>query len=281
VYALVALSLVIVYKSTDVVNFAGGELVMLGGYLGLFGLGAWGLGYPILFALVPTTVFLVGAFFERIALSTVSGRTFARHVDLVPLVVATIGLSYLLKGSVRVVPYTEEVRRLRPLFTGPPIVLGDIVLPRQDAAIIGVTTVLMIALWVFFQFTMLGKALRATSQNVRAAALIGIPVKRVRMAVWGLASAIAAIGGLLLAPKLLMTPDMGSVVMLAFAAAIVGGFSSLPGCIVGGIVLGVGQNLVGIYVSPQAISVTPFVVIMLVLLIRPQGLFGECTARRT
>jgi len=147
----------------------------------------------------------------------------------------------------------------------------------QDFAIMGVTMVIMIALWLFFRFTMLGKALRAISQNARAAALIGIPVRTMRMAVWGIASAIAGVAGLLLAPKLLMTPDMGAVVMLAFAAAIIGGFTSLPGCIVGGIVLGVVQNMVGIFISPQAITVTPFFVIMLVLLIRPQGLFGEAT----
>lgn len=275
VYALVALSLVIVYKATDVVNFAGGELVMLGGYLGLFLLVYFDLAYPLMLVAVPLLVFAVGALFDRITLNKVGGRRLAKHADLVPLVVATIGLSYLLKGAVRVVPYTEEVRRLPPLFKGAPIFFGDVVLQRQDLAIIAITTAIMVMLWVFFRFTMIGKALRATSQNARAAALIGIPVKTMRMAVWGLASAIAGIAGVLLAPKLLMTPDMGSVVMLAFAAAIIGGFSSLPGCVVGGILLGVVQNLIGIFVSPQAITVTPFFVIMLVLLIRPQGLFGE------
>ena len=275
VYALVALSLVIVYKSTDVVNFAGGELVMLGGYLGLLFLLWFEAPYLVMFVMVPVVVFLAGALFDRITLSKVSGRTLAKHADLVPLVVATIGLSYLLKGGVRVVPFTEEVRRLPPLFSGPPLFMGDVVLQRQDLAIIVVTTLIMALLWLFFGHTLLGKALRATSQNARAAALIGIPVISMRMAVWGLASAIAGIAGVLLAPKLLMTPDMGAVVMLAFAAAIIGGFSSLPGCVVGGIALGVIQNLVGIFISPQAIAVTPFFVIMLVLLVRPEGLFGE------
>lgn len=94
------------------------------------------------------------------------------------------------------------------------------------------------------------------------------------MTVWGIASALAAIAGILLAPKLLMTPDMGVIVILAFAAAIIGGFTSLPGCIVGGIVLGVIQNLVGLYVASNAISVAPFIVIMLILALRPQGLLG-------
>src|SRR5262245_17252712 len=279
VYALVALSLVIIYKSTDVVNFAGGELVMLGAYAGLLGLVFFELHYALMFALAVVGLFLVGALFERVALNTITGKLYSSNpADLVPLVVATVGFGFMLKGLVRVVPYTEEVRRLPPLLAGPPIFLGDVVLQRQDLAIIGVTMAVMLALTVFFNFTKTGQGLRATSQNPRAAALIGIPVRRMRMAAWGLAAAIAAVAGILLAPKLLMTPDMGVVVMLAFAAAIVGGFTSLPGCVIGGIVLGVVQNFVGVLLSPQAIAVTPFFVIMVVLLLRPQGLFGEAIA---
>jgi branched-chain amino acid transport system permease protein len=101
-----------------------------------------------------------------------------------------------------------------------------------------------------------------------------------RMLAWGIASAISGLAGVLLAPKLLMTPDMGLVVMLAFAAAIIGGFTSLVGCVVGGILLGVLQNFVGILILPQAISVTPFFVIMIVLMLRPEGLFGEKIAAK-
>lgn len=282
VYALVALSLVIVYKSTDVVNFAGGELLMLGGYLGLLALVYFELSYPLMIVAVIVAMFVVGALFERITLATVRGRRYAKNAeaDLVPMVVATIGLGYLLKGAVRVVPYTEEVRRLPPLVTGPPIFLGDVVLQRQDVAIIAATVVVMLALIVFFGWTATGKALRATSQNPRAAALIGIPVRSMRMIAWGLAAGLAGIAGILLSPKLLMTPDMGNVVMLAFAAAIIGGFSSLAGCVIGGVALGVVQNLIGVLYSPQAMSVTPFFVIMLVLVLRPQGLFGELAFKK-
>jgi branched-chain amino acid transport system permease protein len=282
VYALVALSLVIVYKSTDVVNFAGGELLMLGGYLGLLVLVYFELSYPLMIIAVIVAMYIVGALFERVTLATVRGRRYSKNAeaDLVPMVVATIGLGYLLKGAVRVVPYTEEVRRLPPLLSGPPIFVGDIVLQQQDLAIIAATVVIMVALTAFFGWTRIGKALRATSQNPRAAALIGIPVKSMRMVAWGLAAGLAGIGGILLSPKLLMTPDMGNVVMLAFAAAIIGGFNSLVGCVVGGVLLGVLQNLIGILFSPQAMSVTPFFVIMLILVLRPQGLFGELAFKK-
>jgi branched-chain amino acid transport system permease protein len=282
VYALVALSLVIVYKSTDVVNFAGGELLMLGGYLGLLALLYFELSYPLMVIAVIVAMYVVGALFERITLGTVRGRRYSKNAeaDLVPMVVATIGLGYLLKGAVRVVPYTEEVRRLPPLLSGPPIFVGDVILQQQDVAIIAATVVIMLALTVFFGWTRVGKALRATSQNPRAAALIGIPVKSMRMIAWGLAASLAGIAGILLSPKLLMTPDMGNVVMLAFAAAIIGGFSSLVGCVVGGVILGIVQNFIGILFSPQAMSVTPFFVIMLILVLRPQGLFGELAFKK-
>jgi len=274
VYALIALSLVIVYKSTDVINFAGGEIVMIGGYAGMFALLYLGLPYILIFALAALATFVLGALFDRIVLHKVLGRAVPGQSILVAMVIATVGLSYVLKGSVRVVPYTEEVRRLPPFFTGEPIFIGSVVLQWQDIAIIVVTVLVMAALWAFFSLTLTGKALRATSQNPRAAALVGIPVRRMRMTVWGIASALAAIAGVLLAPKLLMTPDMGVIVILAFAAAIIGGFASLPGCVVGGILLGVIQNIVGLYVGSNAISVAPFAVIMLILALRPQGLLG-------
>jgi branched-chain amino acid transport system permease protein len=280
VYALIALSLVIVYKSTDVINFAGGEVVMVGGYLGMLALLYFGLPYPAIFLFGALAVFALGALFDRIVLNKVLGRAQPGQSILVAMVIATVGLSYVLKGGVRVVPYTEEVRRLPPLFTGPPIEIGPVILQYQDLAIVGIAVAIMLALWAFFSFTLTGKALRATSQNPRAAALVGVPVRAMRMTVWGIACALSAVAGILLAPKLLMTPDMGIIVILAFAAAIVGGFSSLPGCIVGGILLGVIQNLVGVLYSSKAISVAPFVVIMLILALRPQGLFGGKVATK-
>jgi len=280
VYALIALSLVIVYKSTDVINFAGGEIVMIGGYLGMFALLSLGVPYVLIFVISAVVTFALGAVFDRVVLHKVLGRAVPGQSILVAMVIATVGLSYVLKGSVRVVPYTEEVRRLPPLLTGEPVFIGPVVLQQQDIAIVVVAVLVMLAIWAFFSLTLTGKALRATSQNPRAAALVGIPVRRMRMTVWGIASALSAIAGILLAPKLLMTPDMGVIVILAFAAAIIGGFASLPGCILGGILLGVIQNLVGIYVGSNAISVAPFVVIMLILALRPQGLLGGRVAAK-
>jgi branched-chain amino acid transport system permease protein len=274
VYALIALSLVIIYKSRDVINFAGGEMVMVGGYLGIFGLLWLGLPYVFIFPFAAIVIFIVGALFDRVVLARVVGTSVPGHSVLVAMIIATVGLSYALKGIVRLIPYTEEVRRLPPVFSGPPIFLGPVVLQRQDIAIVIAAIGVMVALWTFFNLTMSGKALRATSQNARAAALIGIPVRRMSMMAWGISSAVAGMAGILLAPKLLLTPDMGVIVILALAAAIIGGFVSLPGCVVGGVALGVVQNLIGLYVGSRAISLAPFLLIMIVLLVRPQGLFA-------
>lgn len=274
VYALIALSVVIIYKSTDVINFAGGEIVMVGGYIGLVGVLLYQLPYIAIFAIGAALAFAAGAFFDRVVLTKVLGRAQPGQSIMVAMVIATVGLSYILKGTVRVFPIADDVRRLPPMFAGEPIFLGNIILQRQDIAIVLVCSVVMAALWAFFSFTMTGKALRATSQNPRAAALIGIPVRSMRMAVWGIASVLSTVAGILLASKLIMTPDMGVIVIMAFAAATIGGFTSLPGCIVGGIILGVIQNLVGLYLPSRATSVAPFLVIMLILTLRPQGIFG-------
>ncbi len=274
IYALIALSLVMVYKSSDVINFAGGEMVMVGGYLGMFALLWLDLPYLLIFPFAALVIFIVGALFDRVVLSRAAGRSMPGHSGLVAMIIATVGLSYVLKGVVRVIPYTEEIRRLPPISAGSPIFLGPVVLQRQDVAIMAAALAIMAALWVFFNFTMIGKALRATSQNPRAAALLGIPVRRMSMTAWGISAALAGIAGILLAPRLLLTPDMGAIVILALAAAIIGGFVSLPGCVVGGVALGIVQNLIGIFISSRAISLAPFLVIMIVLLVRPQGLFA-------
>ena len=272
VYALIALSLVMIYKSTDVINFAGGDLLMTGCYGALIVLSA---NAPFWVAALVSIVgvAVIGAGFDRLVLDRIARHTRGQDI-MVAMVTATIGLSYVLKGTVRALGYADEVRSLPPQFTGPPIMIGDVFLLRQDIGILATAALAGVVLFLFFRFTRLGRGLRATAEDPRAAALIGIPIRRMRMLIWAIASAIAALAGVLVAPKILMTPDMGGIVILAFAAGVIGGFTNFPGVVVGGILLGVIENLVGLFVSAQAIAVAPFLVIMLVLVLRPQGLFG-------
>ena len=275
VYALVALSVVLIFKASDVVNFAGGEFVMLGAYAGLGALTFLEVPYFLAYVMAAVALFFLGAIFNKVVLEGVLKRAKHGQRTLVAMVIATLGLSYVIKGGVRLFSFTEEVRRLPSAFSGPPIFIGPVVMQWQDIAIVSISLALMLALYIFFQKTLTGKVLRATSQNPRAAALVGIPVQLMQLYSWGLACAIAGVSGVLIGAKLPVSPDFGGPIMLlAFAAAIIGGFTSLPGVVIGGILLGIIQNLVGITISSTAIAVTPFVVIMLVLVFRPQGLLG-------
>jgi len=274
IYALIALSLVIVFKSTEVINFGGGEIVMISAYIAMFFLILFGLPYLVVVPVTALVVFVIGASFDRVVLDRVLGRHRPGQDIMVAMVIATVGLSYVLKGTVRLFSVSDDVRTLPPIFSTDPIFIGDIVLSQQDIAIFLISIMVMMLLFGFFTFTRIGKALRATSENPRAAMLVGIPVRRMRTLVWGIAAALAAVAGVLVSPKLLVSPDMGGIIILAFAAAIIGGFTNVLGVIVGGVVIGVIENLVGLFISSKAIAITPFIVIILVLIARPQGLFG-------
>ena len=200
-YALIALSVVIVYKSSEAVNFAGGELIMIGAYVALFFVVTFGSPYPVIFVVVVVVTFLLGAIFERVVIVQVLRNSRFFESALVPIVIATLGLSNMLKGVVRVVPFTEDAHALAPVVPGPAIFAGSLLIERQDIVIVASTIVLVIGFWLFFNHTMIGKALRATSQNSRAALLVGIPVARMRMIVWGIAGSTAGIAGILLAPN--------------------------------------------------------------------------------
>jgi len=154
------------------------------------------------------------------------------------------------------------------------IMIGQAAVTTLDLVILATAVVVMVAFFWMFKYTKIGRAMRAVGMNPKAAQLVGVDLTRIHMIVWGLSGGISAIAALLISPKVLMTADMGSIVTLGFAAAIVGGFTSLPGAVVGGFLIGIIENLVGLFISSRAIVLAPFVAIMLVLVIRPQGLFG-------
>jgi len=270
VYALLALAIVIIFKTSEVPNFSQGEMFMAAGYVALYlfvfrSLPAW--------LVLPATIlagFLGAALFRRLVL----GRVAEADGSPVNLVIATLGLSYVLKGFVRQTGFGDTPRSFPALVPTDSIMIGQASVTMLDLVILGTAVVVMGAFFWMFAYTKLGRAMRAVGMNPKAAQLVGVDLSRIHMLVWGLSGAISAIAALLISPKLLMTADMGSVVILGFAAAIVGGFASLPGAVVGGFVIGIAENLVGLFVSSRAIVLAPFVAIMLILVLRPQGLFG-------
>ncbi len=275
-YALIALALVIIFKGSEVANFGQGELFMLGAYIGLLFYAYYGLPYYLVYLLAIVITFIFGVLFQKLALAPIVKA----KAPLVSLVITTLGLSFFLKGGIRLFKASETFRSFPPIFGTKPIILYGIVLTPQGIVILVTSIVIMGFFFVFFSFTKLGKAMRAVSMNAKAASLIGINVKRIYMWIWGIAAALGAAAGIMVAPVILIHPDMGSIAIKAFAAGIIGGFTSLPGAVVGGILIGVVENIVGIYISTNMIVVTPFLLIMITLVVRPGGLFTAITQKK-
>jgi len=268
VYALIALGMTILFRSTTVVNFCHGEFFMLGAFAVLVPLQTlgWSYGWCLVFSL--GLLFLVGMAVERGLMRPLQS---APHISLAMM---TVALSYLFKGISRFF-YGREVVALPPLMAGDPVFFGDVVLLPQDMLIMGLVLLVVVAFFVFFQKTEIGKVVEAASQTPRGAFLSGINVPLLRNLMWGVGAAMGALAGILIAPNTLVYPDMGGHMLVrGFAAMTLGGFGSLPGAVVGGIVLGVFENLAGGYLSSALVDITAYLVIIIVLLIRPQGLLG-------
>jgi branched-chain amino acid transport system permease protein len=269
VYALLALAIVAVFKTTDVPNFAQGEIFMAAGYVALVLLSAR-VNYAAVIPLTLIAMTALAALFQRVVMERVMR---ARGVG-VQFVIATLGLAYALRGLVSLTGLGDTPRSLPGLISSDPVLIGDAVLSRLDVAIFVAAMVVMVLIYLMFTYTRIGKAMRAVGMNPRAAQIVGIRLSRIRMLVWAMSGLISAIAALLIMPKVLVTPDIAHLAILAYAAAIVGGFTSLPGAVLGGLVIGVVENLVGLFISTNAIVVAPFLAILVTLIVRPQGLLG-------
>jgi len=268
-YALVALSMTMLYRATTVVNFGHGDLVMGG---------AFAVYVFVVYARLP---YLAGAL---IALALLFCVGLAIHQGLMRrimtgphLAVAMMALAigYALRGGARML-WGREVLPFPRIFPDRAWTIGDVVVTSDNLIVSGTVLGLMAALVVLFNVTRLGRLLQAVFQSQRGAALIGLNVNAVHGIVWGAAAGLAALGGVLLAPITLLYPDMGVWVLVrGFAAMTLGGFGSLPGAVLGGLILGVMELVLGAYVSTAFIDISAYVIVIAVLLLRPDGLFGR------
>ncbi len=270
IYGLIALGFVLIYKASEAVSFAQGELMMLGAFLGLALLTALGWPYWIV---VPSTIAamaIFGMLTERAIIRPILGQpTFS-------IVMLTIGIGYMARGLVTMIPNIgTETHTLRVPYKDAVIPLGGVVLAVEQLVVIVVTAILCGLLYLLFSRSKVGIAMQAASQNQLAAYYMGIPVKMLNTLVWGLAAAVAAIAGLLLAPITFVHANMGFIGLKAFPAAVVGGFGSLPGAIVGGIIIGVVESLAGFYLPEGFKDIAAYVVVLIMLMVKPNGLFGE------
>ncbi|MGY3470098.1 branched-subunit amino acid ABC-type transport system permease component [Bradyrhizobium sp. LM6.11] len=192
----------------------------------------------------------------------------------------TIAISYLFRGATRMI-WGRDVQPMPALFDFPPIFIGDMVLTSQNIVIMVAAALLVIAFFAFFNYSSLGKLMQAASHSPRGAALIGVNVPLFSACMWALSVAIAAIAGILVAPVTLLYPDMGAATLLkAFAAMTLGGFGNLGGAVLGGVLLGISEQLCGGYISTSFMDIFPYLVILAILLVYPAGILGRAEITR-
>ena len=273
VYALVALGFTLIYNASDVINFAQGEFVMLGGMVTVFAAAA-GVPLPLAALLAIAVAVATGLALHRLAIEPAHGAS------AVTLIIITIGASILIRGLAQLV-FDRQFHTL-PAFSGeePIRVLGASILP-QSLWVLGGAAAIVLALWLFMERTLLGKAVRATAANRLAARLVGIDTALVLALAFAISGAIGAVAGILITPITLTSFSVGTLLALkGFAAAMLGGMGNPVGAVLGGLVLGLLESLAAGFISSTYKDAVAFLVILSVLFVLPQGLLGRRAVER-
>lgn len=271
IYALVALSMTVLYRATTVVNFGHGDMVMAGAFVVYVFVLLIDIPYVPAALLALILMFALGVAVDRGLITAV------RHGPHIALAMMSVAVGYFLRGAARSF-WGREVLPMPSFADIPPLLIGDLILTGDAIIILSAVILLVSTFFVVLYRTNLGKLIQAVYQSERGAMLVGVNVPRFNAMMWGLAAVMGALGGMLIAPVTLLHPDMGANLLVhSFAAMTLGGFGSLLGAVVGGLLLGVAEQLLGAYVSTALIDVTAYIVIIAVLVIRPVGLFGRRT----
>jgi len=273
-YGLFALALVMIYRGTDVVNFAQGEMAMITVFVALTLMKA-GLSFWAAFGCTLVFAALLGAVAERFIIRYVSQGA------VLNLVIVTVGMFTVCNSLAGWIwGYIPEPFPT-PLEGGAPLRLGGIVVTRYTLVILAVAVTIMVLLYTFFTFTTVGIAMRAVAQNRTASRLMGIPVNRMLLLSWALSSVLGAVAGVLVAPLTYVDPNaMSGLLVYAFASAVLGGLDSPVGAVIGGLLVGVVENLAGAYLGSELKLSFAFALIVGVLVIRPAGLFGHAQPKK-
>ena len=274
IYAIIALGFTIIYNATEVINFAQGEFVMLGGMV-MIAVDATGrFPLPVSFILAVSSVTLVGVVFQRLAIQPV------RRPSAITLIIITVGASIFLRGVAMLV-WGRDPLGLRPFSGVSPIAVGGATLTPQSLWVLSVSVVVMAGLQFFYKHTITGKAMRACAFSRRAARLVGISVDRMVLISFALSAAMGAVAGIVVAPITLCGYDVGTMLGLkGFCAAVLGGLGSSPGSILGGFLLGILEALGAGLISSGFKDAIAFLILLVVLFLRPSGLFGPREVKR-
>jgi branched-chain amino acid transport system permease protein len=268
-YALMGLAMVIIYKTSEVPNFAQGEMALITSFITMMLLTTF--GYPVWLAFCLALVFaaFLGAFLEFAVLRR------AKNPNILGTIVITIGLEMVLLGLVSWKFGAEQKTMPFPIGPYDSFIIGDIFIAKLEVLTLVSALVLMTLLFFFFKYTRLGLAMKATQQNAVAAKIVGIRTNRIMMMTWAISSVVGATAGLLISPVIMHPFMMWDPMLKGFAAAVMGGMTSLPGAVAAAYLLGIIENLFGGYVSIEFKSVVAFAIIVLVLCFKPSGLFAR------
>ena len=277
IYGLVALGFVLIYRSSDVLNLANGEFVVIGAYVCLSIMTASNMAFIPALGVTLIISVLLGFIVERLVVRPL------QNAPVISIIMATIGLSSLMAGLVHMV-WGHNTRTFPQVFSNVPVEFaGVIIMPVYIWSFI-IVMVLLIAFSVFFKFSKMGVAMRAVADDKKAAMSMGISVKVVLAVTWAIAAVVASIGGTMLGMLNGVSPGMATIGLTVLPVVILGGLDSIGGAIIGGFLIGIIQNLVGGYMDPMVggglKEVVPFIIVLLILLIKPYGLFGKGGAER-
>ena len=272
IYALVALAIVIPFKSSGVLNFGQGEIVTLGAYLGLI-LTQLALPYPVVVAGVVLLGAAGGIIIERVLI-----RPIVKAPEFT-LVIATFAIGLLIKGVISI-RFGDSPNTIDGPFGTEPIIAAGLRFNPTSLWILACTALVTVGVMLFLRSTRLGKAMRAVSVNAEAARLMGIRVETVYRWSWAISTAIGSLAGLLVAPLIGINPEIGQLILRGLLAAVIGGFTSIPGAIVGGLAVGLIETYSGVLIGSTFKNLVPFILLMVLLVFRPQGLFGAAEVKR-
>jgi branched-chain amino acid transport system permease protein len=273
IYALVALGFTLIYNASDIINFAQGEFVMLGGMTTVF-LSLAGVPLPVAALLAIAITTAVGLILHRFAIDP------ARGASPVALIMITIGASVFLRGVAQIV-FDKRFHSLPALFGADPIHFGGAAILPQSLVVLAGATIIVVLLWLLVDRTLLGKAVIATAANRLAARLIGVNTRHIVDFSFAVSAAVGAIAGILITPIALTSYDAGTLLALkGFAAAMLGGIGSGIGAVVGGLLIGMIEALSAGYISSNYKDAVAFLIILVVLVAMPQGLFGRVRVER-
>ncbi len=268
VYALVALGFVVIYKASDVINFAQGELLLFGAYLTFAFIAQFGLAWPLGILLTLLVAIVIGVLIERLVLRPLIGE------PIISMIMVTIGLSSVLKGIVNAI-WSPVPREFPEFIPNADVHIGTAVIGADRLMAIGIAATMLVLFTFFFRYNKEGIAMRAIADDQQAALSMGISVKRVFAIAWAIAAVTAAVGGIIIANIVGVSGDISLLGLRVFPVVILGGLDSIPGAIIGGAFIGLLEAYTGGYIGHGLDLVIPFIVLMLVLMVRPYGLFGR------